>query len=667
MDMDKVFFKQWMLLVSVLGLFGAGLGIDLYSDHSRLDRVELDRLGVQARVVGENLDRQLVATYDSLKDIVQDIPAWRQPDGSYSARANRRLDEINDAIPGIRSLLILDRDGIVRASNRPELIGRDFSRRAYFKVPMRGNAPGMLYLTPPFYSVLGTYVMNLSRALQDPEGEFDGVLTASLDPEYFTTLLQSVRYALDMRVYIAHSEGQLFTMVPVQDGQAGRNLNRPGSLFNRHIESGRLENILTGRAQITGGVRIAALRTVNPTAAHMDKGMVVSVSRDPHAIFEGWRLDLAVRTFAYLVISSIAVFWLRVYQRGVRVTAIEAAASLDALKESEARFRSLFERVNVISMLIDPEDGCIVDANPTAEAYYGWPRAELVRKSIFDLSSVLPEEVRQRMQQVLNGQLSYIVSGHRRADGSVRDVELYSGPVQVHGKTLLYAIVHDITERRQAEEALKKSLMEKEMLVRESHHRVKNNLVVIQSLLKLQAAQTGDSAARAVLTESQDRVRAMGMIHEQLYRSRDLSTVNFAEYLRNLVSQIYQSFRAGGSSVKLRMEIPEITLDVDTVIPCGLIVNELVTNALKYAFPDERPGELYVGIEDAPEGGYVLVVRDNGVGMPGGIDINNTKTLGMRIVTMLSQQIGREAGLRTGGGTEFRIYLPPRGEGQPPA
>ena len=354
MDMDKVFLNQWLLLISVLGIVGAGLGYDLYADHDRLDRVERDRIGVQARVVQENLDQQLISTYDSITDIVADIPSWRKPGGGYLAVANHVLDEINDAIPGIRTLLILDRDGVVRASNRAELIGRDFRRRDYFKIPMLGNAPGILYLTPPFNTTLGSYVMELSRVLQGPGGEFDGVVSVSLDPEYFTTLLQSVRYAPDMRVYIAHSDGQLFTMVPDQTGQAGKQLNRPGSLFSRHIESGREENILTGNAIASGDMRIAALRTIKPPGAHMDKGMIVSVTRDPHAVSEGWRLDFGVRASAYLLISLIATFWLRVYQRGVRRSSEEARKSLDALKESEERFRSLFERVNVVTLLIRP-------------------------------------------------------------------------------------------------------------------------------------------------------------------------------------------------------------------------------------------------------------------------------------------------------------------------
>ena len=225
--------------------------------------------------------------------------------------------------------------------------------------------------------------------------------------------------------------------------------------------------------------------------------------------------------------------------------------------------------------------------------------------------------------------------------------------------------VRDITERKRAEEALKASLREKEVLLKEIHHRVKNNMQVISSLLSLQARHLDDPRAIGMFKDSQHRIRSMALVHEKLYQSKDLSKIDFGQYLQNLVVYLVHSYQVDSGRVRMKIDVGDAALDINTAIPCGLIVNELVTNAIKHAFPGGRKGEVRVSLRPGPDGRFALTVGDNGVGMPKGVDFHKTDTLGMQLVTMLVSQLDGTITLIKKQGTAFRIsfrelkYKPP--------
>ncbi len=211
---------------------------------------------------------------------------------------------------------------------------------------------------------------------------------------------------------------------------------------------------------------------------------------------------------------------------------------------------------------------------------------------------------------------------------------------------------------------LKNALHSKDMLIKEVYHRVKNNLQVIQSLLSLQSFEVSDSKTRELFDESQNRIQAISRIHEMLYKSEDLARVNLTEYLDNLVNYLHHNYKAVSANVDITMDVSEISLDIDTLIPCGLIVNELVSNALKYAFPEGRKGVLCIGIEKGEGDMWTIIVRDNGIGIPEHLDIYSTRSLGMQIVTSLAKQIGGDISLKREGGTEFKIRIKGRSMGR---
>jgi len=199
---------------------------------------------------------------------------------------------------------------------------------------------------------------------------------------------------------------------------------------------------------------------------------------------------------------------------------------------------------------------------------------------------------------------------------------------------------------------------EKELLLREIHHRVKNNLQVITSLLSLQAKKVADPKVRALLRESQNRVRAMAMVHETLYRSDDLHNVDCAEYLRALAGPLYQAYGLEPGAVELRILVPPGTrISLETATPFGLIVNELISNALKHAFPNGRRGEILVKLEPLGENRLRLQVCDDGVGFPADLEPRRAVSLGLRLVEALAEQVDGSIRLTRGSGTKFELLL----------
>ena len=218
-------------------------------------------------------------------------------------------------------------------------------------------------------------------------------------------------------------------------------------------------------------------------------------------------------------------------------------------------------------------------------------------------------------------------------------------------------------QQKDAEERIRASLNEKEVLLKEVHHRVKNNLQVISSLLNLQARNIDDELARDILRESRNRVRAMALIHEQLYQSEDLARIPFGVYIQKLTSDLYRTYQVDSDHVTMNITAGNLLVGIDTAIPCGLIINELVSNSLKHAFPSGAPGEILIALQVDHERNLTLTVSDNGVGIPDGLDFRNAESLGMQLVSLLVDQLGATVEIDGSRGTRFTItFMQPMGE-----
>jgi PAS domain S-box-containing protein len=289
------------------------------------------------------------------------------------------------------------------------------------------------------------------------------------------------------------------------------------------------------------------------------------------------------------------------------------------------------------------QDQRITYVNDAACHTMGYSREELTRMSVGDIDPYFPSRDDARFcehwRALRESGYARFETSHRSKDGRMYPVEIQSNFLEFEGKEYSCCFVTDITDRRKAEELLRASLDEKTILLKEVHHRVKNNLQIICALLDLQSDSIPDEHSRRYFQGSQDRIRSMALVHEQLYRSRDFASVDFDDYIDNLATYLFNSYVRDPGRISLRVDAEHVTLTIDQSIPCGLILNELVSNSLKHAFPDNRSGEITIGLIAGADGWITLTVRDDGVGCPADLDSMNSRSLGLPLVDMLVKQL----------------------------
>lgn len=329
-------------------------------------------------------------------------------------------------------------------------------------------------------------------------------------------------------------------------------------------------------------------------------------------------------------------------------------------RQAEAKFRGLLESAPDGIVVVDTS-GRIVIVNGQTEKIFGYSRDELIGQPV---EVLVPDRYKsvhvahrdgyfQSPKTRPMGAAGMSLTGRKR-DGTEFPVEISLSPMQTEEGLLVSAAIRDITERKLVEDKLRSSLQEKEVLLKEIHHRVKNNLQIVSSMLNLQMGQVIDTNARELFQESQSRVRSIALFHEKLYQSKDLARIDVAEYLRSLSTNLFATYGVNPEQIALSMRVDDIALGVDAAISCGLIVNELLSNSLKHAFPQGRTGE--VRIELHRDGSHVtLAVSDNGIGVPPNVDFRNSNTLGLRLVSILAEQVRGIVELDRRGGTRFLV------------
>jgi len=335
----------------------------------------------------------------------------------------------------------------------------------------------------------------------------------------------------------------------------------------------------------------------------------------------------------------------------------ERKKSQIAIRESEERFRTLVEQSPVSLQIMDPE-GRTIQVNRAWEKLWG------LTLDLLEGYNILQDKqlgITSYLKKAFSGEVVFIPAAEYDAEqtlgkGTKRWVQAHAYPVKNEsGDITIVVLMHeDITDRKMAEKRIEASLKEKEVLMKEIHHRVKNNMTMISSLLSLQSNRVKDEHYKAMFDDSMNRIRTMAAIHERLYQFEDLSNIIFSDYIKNIVNSIFKSFGLS-SRIKFVTDIEEISLAIDSSIPCGLIVNELITNSMKYAFPDNREGEIRVSLHTNDTGEIKLSISDNGVGMPEGLDFRNAESLGLDLVNALVEQLKGEIELSREKGTEFMI------------
>ncbi|MCC6396849.1 MAG: PAS domain S-box protein, partial [Bacteroidetes bacterium] len=338
----------------------------------------------------------------------------------------------------------------------------------------------------------------------------------------------------------------------------------------------------------------------------------------------------------------------------------------EALHVNELRFRGMTEQLADMLFVTDAQ-GIITYVSPACKRLFGRSPEQVVGSAF---TGFLPEYERSRTLELFRAtanrrnpaqQMDLVF---RHANGSHFAGELSTSILSKDGVVNgTIGLVRDVTERKRRDQELKASLREKEVLLKEIHHRVKNNLQIISSLISLQASRVKDEESRVLFDESRSRIRALALVHERLYWSESLASIDFKEYLKGVIQDLLHA--GGNEHITIDLDADSVSLDIDQAIPCGLIVNELCTNALKHAFPDKTRGRIAVSLRECDDGSVLLAVRDDGIGLPADLDVFRETSMGMTLVTSLVDQIGGSLAVDRNGGTAFALTFRPQERTEP--
>jgi len=325
------------------------------------------------------------------------------------------------------------------------------------------------------------------------------------------------------------------------------------------------------------------------------------------------------------------------------------------IQESEIYYRTMFENTGTATLIIET-DKTISQLNTEATNLSGYSKEEIVNKKKW--TEFVEKNELERLNEYFDSRkrsesapMKYETKLLNKK-GDIRDIFVTIACIPGTDKEL--ASILDITELKNAEKDLQASLKEKDVLLKEIHHRVKNNMQIVSSLLNLQTQYVDGDETQNVLRESQGRVKTMAMIHEKLYRSNDFTHIKFDEYIAKLVSDIFYSCNVNKERIEPFLDVQEVSLNIETAIPCGLIINELISNSLKYAFPNDASGKISLSLIRSGNN-YELTISDDGIGFPESLDFRNTDSLGLQLVNSLVDQIDGQIELKTDHGTKFRI------------
>lgn len=329
------------------------------------------------------------------------------------------------------------------------------------------------------------------------------------------------------------------------------------------------------------------------------------------------------------------------------------------LQKSEKQYRAIFENTGT-AMIIIGENMNIKLVNSTFEHITGYLKEEVENKK--NLLDIILKDSLEKIKEHHNFDefkdkniLSRYEIKLKNKNGKVRDFFATLGFIPGTENTLISLI--DITEHKISDNKLKDSLKEKEVLLREIHHRVKNNLQIISTLLALQSDEIEDEKIIENYRESENRIQSIALIHEKMYQSENLSSINFSNYIKSLIGDLFNSYGVSAEDVKAEINVPDIVFSIETSIPLGLIINEIISNSLKHAFKDKRYAKITIGLESIGENEYKLDISDNGIGFPEDVDYKNTSSLGMQLVNALTEQLEGNIKLIKDGGTHFRIIF----------
>ncbi|TGM57406.1 PAS domain S-box protein [Leptospira biflexa] len=334
--------------------------------------------------------------------------------------------------------------------------------------------------------------------------------------------------------------------------------------------------------------------------------------------------------------------------------AIDKSTTSSKLTESEKRFRDFFEKNSSMILIIEPITGDIYDANEAAVLFYGFPHEQIIKMNIDSINVMNQDDLKKERLLAIAENKSFFTFTHKLADGQTKQVEVYSTPIESNNRPLLFSIIHDVTERKIAEEKVNALLSEKEMILREVHHRIKNNMTILNNLLQLQASANESEEVRNSLKEATSRIKTMSLLYDKLYSGKINQELSLYEYLVPLTNEILSLFPY---PVQLQMKVESIMMASEQLQAIGIITNELLTNSLKYARNTAHELEIRVNawLNDSI---FYLIICDNGNGFHLNDSNEETNGFGLNLVKMLTKQFKGNLSFNGEKGAEYQFKFP---------
>ena len=673
-----------MLLFAVL-IPILGIQALIYYERFQSRRVEELKANLEvARAVGRAFEayvQNILQQEVTIGFVASASPSLSAPDFT------RLLQESARNIPAVRDFFWFSPQGQVLVSSSPEAVGMNGSDRNWFKKIAGGKEWVVSDLLQS--KLTGKPTFAICRGVRDENSALLGLIVAVIIPEKLDSVLGFQRRG-DAGVSILDSKGMnVFRHPYTKYTWEQRNWLKHYPVIEGALKGS--EVVITAKSERTGTERLSAFAPIASI------GWVSSSSRAVDEAMESLKSDLfqnGVMFFGVAFASVLLALWISraiarpmekihkhvlslghgnwdafVEVSGPRETqdladalnwmSMEHKHAEDKLRRKEEEFRALVENAPDVISLFDRNLRRIY-VNAAIRENTGQDASFMIGKTLTEAG--YPDSFTQPLNAALQNvfakgseetvELSWEAApkGHiwlqircaplRASDGSIEQV---------------MSIGRDITDRKAAEEALKASLAEKEILLKEIHHRVKNNLQVISSLVDLQAAEVKDHVMRDVFRDVVYRVRSMAMVHEKLYESSDLSRIEFADYANSLLGYLWRSQQSSGCPIRLDLRLEPVFLPVTMAVPCGLILNELFSNALKHAFKGQDSGRVMVSLKEPSDGRVRLEVCDDGIGLPVDFDWKKAPSLGLRLVQLLAKQLKASVEMTSHGGTSFTI------------
>ncbi|MBF0184806.1 MAG: response regulator [Magnetococcales bacterium] len=681
--------SQWFLLIGAILLMFAVVLVLFEQQYQQLHRQERERLAAQAQVIDHNLVRQLASVYEVLRYLRVEVPRWQQL-SDWQNELQNHLQLLSLAMPGVRTLIFFDPNGNAISSNRREIIGKNFAYREYFQRTKQLNNPDILTLSSPFTTVSGIWSLNLSLPLQDDNKAFVGMLSASLDSSYFSTLLLSVLYAPDMLSTIIHEEGTLYLTEPGKKELSGRPMRQPGTFLTQHLANGQQQSVFSGFSTSLQQERLAIFRTIQDDSLPLDRALIVVTSRLLSALEKPLYQQFFLQIGLLLLTSLLLCLGLLFYQRRQQAIEKERLANEQRLRQERDFVRQMINALPGMFYLIDLS-GRFRLWNKALEEATGFSSQEVELASALeffqgDEQSLIAERIQVVFQQGFATAEASVV--HR--NGSATPYYFVGHRVEAEGELLLIGMGLDISERKRMEVALQQAKMaaeaanqaKSEFLAAMSHEiRTPMQVVIGMGDMLLEAGlhaqeqayvRKQQSAGNALL-ELINQILDLAKIesgHMQLQEQ----AVDLPALLQELILLLQDV--AKGKALQLNLQ-------VDPQLPIWLLADPLrlrqvLFNLLSNAIKFTEQGSIRLTAVKEDEERLLLTVEDTGIGIEAAhweqifdrfsqADSSITRRyggtgLGLAIARQLVQLMGGSITMHSvmGAGSTFRIFLPLR-------